>query len=452
MLDSYKKGTLYRSAKRGVISLIPKQGKDQLELASWRPLCLLNLDYKLLTKMLTNRLKTHLQEVIGTQQTGYVPGRFIGINLRKLIDMLLYIENEQIEAVLVCIDFHKCFDSIEHHALIQSLKYFGVGDYFISWVELLYKDFEFCVTNNGRFSNYYKQKRGVHQGSALSGPFFLYVAEILSNNIKNNQKIKGIPFGDSGERETISQYADDTNIWSLYEEESINEIIRELDDFFENTGLKVNFEKSVIFRVGAARNKKRLKLNKRFKWGESTIDTLGLIIELDNIQNCENCNYETIIEKAQNIIANWSLRSVSLTGKIQVVNSLINSLFVYKMQVLPLLSNQTQQKIVKMISEFIWNARKPKIRYETLCLAYEEGGRKLSNIVLRDQALKVEWIRCIVQCEDKTMAWLALYHLKCKIKNEIFWECNINIEYQQISDKIPVLGRRFKSLVPDKFS
>ena len=105
---------------------------------------------------------------------------------------------------------------------------------------MLYNKFEFCVTNNGKNTIYYKQNKGVHQGSAVSGPLFLYVAEIFTINVRNNGRIHGITIGNNEEK--ISQYADDTNLRSKYETDSINEIIKELDRFHENTGLKVNYD------------------------------------------------------------------------------------------------------------------------------------------------------------------------------------------------------------------
>ena len=138
MLQSHKNGYLYKSARRGLISLIPKKNKDPLEIKNWQPLTLLNVDCKIVTKMLANRLKHMLKYVIGEQQSGYVPERFIGINIRKMLDLLTFVEQEQIPAVLIAVDFEKCFDSINHDALFQSLRYFNISEYYISWVMMVY--------------------------------------------------------------------------------------------------------------------------------------------------------------------------------------------------------------------------------------------------------------------------------------------------------------------------
>ena len=92
----------------------------------------------------------------------------------------MYLEREDVPAVLITVDFEKCFDSVEHSTLFSSLKLFNIGSYFLSWIIMLYKGFEYCVSNNGWHSRFHKQTRRVHQGSALSGPLFLFMAELLS--------------------------------------------------------------------------------------------------------------------------------------------------------------------------------------------------------------------------------------------------------------------------------
>ena len=420
---SHKRGEMYLSARRGVVSLIPKKHKNSQKIADYRPITLLNTDQKIVTKMLTNRLKPYLDVLIGKQQSGYVPGRFIGINLRKLIDLIQFIEEKELDCVLISVDFKKCFDSINHEALTKSLMYFNIGKHFISWVLMIYKNFELCTINNGRWSNYFPQERGVHQGSALSGPLFLFVGEILAHKIKENKSIKGIEVGN--EEEKLGQYADDTNIWSLAEEKSVNEIIKELETFHLNTGLEVNYDKTMVYKIGKKENKRRLYFNKKFKWAKGNIDMLGLIINSENVNYMEAQNYDEVFDKILSVANSWQNRSLSLIGKIEVVNALMNSKLVYKMQVLPEMSEERVKRLSKIISDFIWNGRRPKIKSRFLHLDKKQGGRRLANIARRDKALKIEWIRRIHD-GDKTLEYLAYYHLKTEIKDELFWQCNLN--------------------------
>ena len=80
----------------------------------------------------------------------------------------------------------------------------------------------------------------------------------------------------TGETEVIEQYADDTSLFSLYEKESVEAIIDEMNKLYKNTGLKVNFDKSTIYPIGAVMfNRKRLYLSQKFKWSKGPIDYAG---------------------------------------------------------------------------------------------------------------------------------------------------------------------------------
>ena len=336
----------------------------------------------------------------------------------------MYLEQEEISAILMVIDFENCFDSIDHNSLFEAMAYFNIGPHYISWVKMIYNGFEFCVINNGRWSIYYPQKRGVHQGSALSGPLFLFVAEILALNIKMNKNIKGIEI--AGYTETISQYADDTNIWSLFQEESIKEIINELEKFHGSTGLKVNYEKTIIYRVGAIKgSNKTIKIDKNIRWSNQHIDTLGLLVSLDDLMDVKELNFATVVDKISANLKVWAPRGLTLLGKVEIVNALVGSLLVYKMQNMPIISKSLLSKIEAMVSRFIWNSRKPKIRNQSLTYSKSQGGRKLVNIMLRDIATKANWVQQIYKSEDPVVVQLAYYFLNTGIRNSIFWECNL---------------------------
>ena len=90
---AFRSGTLSISQRRGIISLIPKKNKDKTLLDNLRPISLLNVDYKILTKTLAQRLEKVLPTVINPDQTGYVKGRFIGENVRLIRDIMFFTEH-----------------------------------------------------------------------------------------------------------------------------------------------------------------------------------------------------------------------------------------------------------------------------------------------------------------------------------------------------------------------
>ena len=75
---AFEHNELSTSQKQGVITLLEKQGKNRKNLENWRPISLLNFDYKLLTKLLSNRIKEFLPQLIHPNQVGFIKGRFIG--------------------------------------------------------------------------------------------------------------------------------------------------------------------------------------------------------------------------------------------------------------------------------------------------------------------------------------------------------------------------------------
>ena len=91
---AFQNGSLSISQRRGIISLIPKKNKDKTILENLRPISLLNVDYKILTKILAKRLEKVLPKLINPDQTGFVKGRYIGENIRLIQDLMFYTEKE----------------------------------------------------------------------------------------------------------------------------------------------------------------------------------------------------------------------------------------------------------------------------------------------------------------------------------------------------------------------
>ena len=82
-------GKLSVEQRRGIISLLPTKDKDHLYLKNWRPITLLNVDYKILAKALGNWINSFLPSLIDEDQMGYVKNRFIGSNIRIIKDILM---------------------------------------------------------------------------------------------------------------------------------------------------------------------------------------------------------------------------------------------------------------------------------------------------------------------------------------------------------------------------
>ena len=142
---TFETGELSTSQKQAIIKLLEKKGKDRILLKNWRPISLLNVDYKIISKALAIRMKKVLPKIISINQSGYVDERFIGDSLRTISDIMYYTKEKELSGILLCIDFEKAFDSISWDYLFKSLDAFNFGEYFKTWIKILYNDISSCV-------------------------------------------------------------------------------------------------------------------------------------------------------------------------------------------------------------------------------------------------------------------------------------------------------------------
>ena len=254
LYDSYiysiQHGELSDSQRRGLLSLIPKGGKDLRYLKSWRPVTLLATDYKILAKALATRLQKVISDLVNYDQVGYIKGRYIGENVRIIEDMMIYTSKNKIPGFIVLIDYEKAFDMVEWDFLFNSLKAFNFGEVFIKWIRLLYNRISSCTTNNGFLSQNFQLSRGIRQGCPISALLFVLVAEILSIKLRSDINVKGISVGNIEYK--ICQLADDTTVF-IQNLKSLQYVISHFQNFTEFSGLKLNLEKSEIIPLGPNR-------------------------------------------------------------------------------------------------------------------------------------------------------------------------------------------------------
>ena len=122
--------------------MIPKKDKDLTLIQNWRPISLLNTDYKLIAHILSNRLHTVLPTIISKDQSGYLQGRNISINIRSIFDVIDDIQNSNSSGLLAFVDFEKAFDKLNWIYIQKSLDCFGFGPVIRQWVKIVYTNIE----------------------------------------------------------------------------------------------------------------------------------------------------------------------------------------------------------------------------------------------------------------------------------------------------------------------
>ena len=415
---AWERGFLNPSGKRGTITLIPKKGRDETWISQWRPITLLCNDFKIWAKAIANRLDGATW-LINKHQTGFVRNRTIFANLRKTMEIVTHLKKTNKPGAIVTVDFEKCFDRIEYQSIKGALKYLGFGDTFISMVFLLFNKLEMCTTNNGYVSDFFYKTRGVNQGCPASPLIFSFCGELMSRLIMENAHIKGISVHNI--ENILSQFADDTAAFLEYNEIVINEFSNVLAKVERQMGLKVSYEKTTVYRVGSiCDSNAQYYTQKNLKWSNDDIELLGMSIPCNGEEG--EVNWDYVVNKVRKTCNNWWNRNATLMGKILIVNALMGSLFVYKMTTMCDLSKDRIVFIEKILREFIWGGKKPKISFEMLKKDKCDGGLRLVDLSAKQKAIKVSWI---FKDLDPFLS-MCLYEALDQKLGELIWRCNLD--------------------------
>jgi hypothetical protein len=132
-------GTLTDSFKCVAIKLIPKKG-DLSCIKNWRPISLLNVLYKVISKALNNRLKKVAPFVISRSQKGFIDKKFIQECLINIGNSISYAERFKVPAFALALDLAKAFDSVDHGFMTEVYRFCGFGENFIGMLNLFTTD------------------------------------------------------------------------------------------------------------------------------------------------------------------------------------------------------------------------------------------------------------------------------------------------------------------------
>lgn len=168
LFDDLHKGVLdIKRLNYGVITLVPKV-KEANCIKQYRPIRLLNIDYKGVTKTLNNRLVPVAKEVIGANQTGFLKGRNILEGVVILHEVIHELKSNKKKGLILKIDFEKAYDRVRWDFLEEVTRGKGFPERWIKWVMQTVEGGKVCVNVNGQRSPYFRTFRGLRQGDPLS--------------------------------------------------------------------------------------------------------------------------------------------------------------------------------------------------------------------------------------------------------------------------------------------
>lgn len=370
-------GTVAPSWKEATIVVIHKEGKDPTKCESYRPISLLNTDLRILTAILAKRLNRVITQLIHPDQTGFITGRNYGDNIRRLLNLITHPETQRKEEVMILsLDAQKAFDRVSWKYLFQTLKRFQFGPNFIKWIQTLYSDPQAVVKVNGFISDRFALERGCRQGCSLSPLLFNVCIEPLAQLIRDNDNIKGLTI--NGEHHKLSLYADDVLLYLTEPTTTISHLKELISTYGFLSGYKVNVDKTIAMDInGNIPNS--VKIQSGFQWTNDGIRYLGIQVPL-TLKNLYITNYKPLIQNICRDLDRWTTLPLSLLGRIESVRMNILPKLLYLFQMLPIdIPKLAFDNLDKLISKFIWQGRRPRVRLKTLQLLKSQGGLKLPN-------------------------------------------------------------------------
>jgi hypothetical protein len=425
LLDSFNKGLdkgiLNMSQRRGIISLIPKPQKDLEDLKNWRPITLLNHDYKLLTKAIANRIKKILPEIINDDQGGFVQNRYIGCNIQRIQNLIDICEEQKEDNILINIDFEKAFDTIEWDFIYQTLQHLNFPINFINWIKTIYNGIETCIINNGFTTKFFKPQKGVRQGCPLSPYIFILTVELMNRWIRKKISQHGTQ-DKKGNNYLILQFADDTSFAINNNAKAIHDLFEHLRKFGEASGLKININKTEILLLG---NTLKENIPKNYKkYVKDSVKYLGCNIYKSHKKTTE-MNIEEAVNKIKKLLEKWNRRYTTLSGKIAVIKSLLLPQLTYILSTMPSPPKEKIQEINKLFYKFLYSGGSEKIKRNILIGDYNTGGYRMTDLISYIKAIKIRWIDRLIQIPG---LWKKNIENTCGIDIVYLSRCNIKFK------------------------
>lgn len=386
-LFSLQDGKLSQEQRVGIISLVPKRSGDRTKLSNWRPITLLNTDFKIFSKALANKIQPCIGDVIAEDQTGFIRGRTIATNILNIQTVIDYVNITDSSGILLSVDNTKAFDKVRWSIIHKALEMFGFGEAIISAVRLLFSEIKTCIYNSGFSSDYFSPSCGIRQGCCCSPSLFVIAVELLAILVRRADNVKGITVAD--QQKKISHYADDATFF-IKEPSSLRNLIKLLESFATHSGLKINNSKSHIILLGNHLHPPSQVQGIRIV---DSVTILGITVANNMTEDMQyRLNFQQKLEKIRSICNTWWHRNLSLKGKVVLINSLLISILQY-----PCTCTATPTRVIEefrtIIIDFLWNHGRSKISYNLMIQDIQHGGLRLADLESRNKVIHLNWVK-----------------------------------------------------------
>lgn len=402
---------------KGLMFLLYKK-KDTRDIANYRPITLLNTDYKLMTKILALRLGAVCPKIIHPDQAGFVPGRSIFDQTKFTKILIDYADMTEKDGYIVALDQEKAYDRIAHDYLWRVLEKFGIPNRTLTLIQNLYKNAKTSVILNGVIPSPFEVKRGVRQGCPMSPLIFDLAIEPLANALRKSH-LKGYDIPGQTERAIAGFFADDTTVY-LSKEDKFSDLVKILDLYCTASTAQFNKSKTEILPIGTKEYRQQVITTKVISNDNGDINkipdnmiviedkkpmrTLGALVG-NKVE--QGGIWLPTMEKMNKALDKWRQDNVSYRGK----RLLIKAIYLSRAQYLMTVNNMPTHianEIDLTMKKYIWGSNKGLVEERVTKTDLKEGGLGMPDIKHMLKALDLFWGRRWLMPTNERPRWAPL--------------------------------------------
>jgi hypothetical protein len=386
---------------------------DRNEIANYRPITLLNSDYKIMTKALAIKLAKAAPTLIHKNQAGFIPGRKISDQTMLVRTMLDYAEATEKNGLIVALDQEKAYDKVAHDYLWRTLEAFGIPKEFINTVKGLYRTAETRVAINGHLSSRFRVTRGVRQGDPMSCILFNLAIEPMAAALRNST-LRGYMIPGSEEKLVVNLFADDTTTF-LAADDDFETLQTILKDWCIAAKAKFNTAKTEIIPIGAREYRVRVIADRKTNNIHGEIPEEMHIVEEGNsvrilgawFGNDANAAqpWAPVLEKIDAALENWNHSRPTMQGRRHIVQMVVGGMTQYLTQV-QRMPKDIEKRLTKRIRHYMWkDEERGAVNEQTILAPIEEGGLGVLDLEARNQAIDIMWLKAYLNLGPDRALW-----------------------------------------------